>query len=326
MSPVRASVHALMLTKQQVAEGRRLFLERYIEIDPKGEGTISLSGGVDSTTVLFAALECGFKPRCKLFHVKHFQSQDLFAAKQLAKHFGLTLDVVTIDDNIDQLIADCFRLIDEGIAWEYVRTIKPTLFQIPHPYLYVLEKGTSSPLITGNSGDVLAVSHREAAIAYRKGLDPYAVAVRSTGPLEARNAVHIEAMARVRRIKLVDFFESKPIFDWARAITVEDYNHPKPKWGHVAPFLDYWKRGKFYRPSGPYQIVSGIQRLHEQLCKTEHNPRGMRAKTPVTAYRMMVASRGIQVPGSYWTDVARTDRLEPLYVEAKILTPTVAAL
>lgn len=301
MSPLRARLYAAsMISQKAVARGRELFLERYIELDPRGDAVIALSGGVDSTTVLFAARECGFKPQCITFRIKKWPSGDLSAARQLSRWFRFPLEIVELPNTVDGVIEDCWRLIDEAIDWWYVKSVTPTLFQTLHPYLYVFDAARGKTVLGGGGGDLFAVAHRESALNARRIGDPYGIHVRTFMDPERTNLVHLRKTSRAYNCKHRDFFCTEKIFDWARNITVDDYNHPKQKWGHVAPFLDYWKMGPFYRRSSSFQINAGIRDLHSLIAQTEHNHRGRSIASPLTAYRRMVEARGIVVPGPYW--------------------------
>lgn len=74
---------------------------------------IFLSGGVDSTTTLWAMLESGARPGVFSFHTKSGtkQSSDARKAQQLAKHYGLPFTLVTLPQDPDEVARRIERIV-----------------------------------------------------------------------------------------------------------------------------------------------------------------------------------------------------------------------
>jgi len=263
-----------MVTPYYIQRGRRLFIERYRYLDPNNEAEIMLSGGVDSATVLFAALENGHKPRCHTFFLADRISDDLKVARSMTKRLGVELNEVPISVDLDSLVQDVARVMRE-IEWRFHKGPRPTLIQTCHPFLYVLPQVKSEILITGLGADELAVTNRQSAMAMR--VDPRCLDRVMRNPLHrgaGDNYREYERMAGKRGIALRNFFEGGSIIKWAWCVSHVDFNAPRQKWAIVAPFKDWWSKGKWYRRNSPFQIGSGLRDLHDKLLTTEWNEGG----------------------------------------------------
>lgn len=284
------------MTPDSIRSYREAICAAYQQIDPKGEADVWLSGGVDSATVLFAAMECGFKPHCITFHVKDVPSPDLEISRKICSCFGLKHSIITIPSDPQSVIADCFRVIDELIDWPSMRDASKRVIQCLHPILYLVPATTSTIAMSGDGGDLLAITARHLSISARYSWDPFCIEERTICHKKYRQQESmVDAFAHKHDVSVGRVFLTDQVMLCGRSIPVKTYNTPRQKWGHVAPFLKYWSKGAFYRKNSPYQIASGLRDMHWRvLSKTEW---GSGCANILPIYRRMVASRGISLPG-----------------------------
>lgn len=274
-------------------QARLLFQARYLQIDPDGSAEILLSGGVDSATVLFAALSLGFKPRCHTFFLADYVSKDLLVARSIAKLFHVELNEIPIPVDLSTFERDVRHIIREMIDWRYHDDVRATLVQTMHPFLYVLPEVHSGNLIMGSFGDHLSASARRASEACHDRFARFQTEIfRAPNRHNGDNTMEYERYCAQFNVRLHHFYLDRPIYEWASAIPLSRYNSPRQKGPVVDAFGDYWRRGKWYRRNGPYQIVSRIRELHDKILKTEWNNRGY--TKPIGCYRAIANYYGIE--------------------------------
>ena len=133
------------------------------------EISLSFSGGIDSSMLLFTMIELGRPPKELItFEIEGEYSKDLEYARQIAKHYDLPLKVAVIPSN--PIRDDLLREVKEVI--KITRTTRNIETQVCHAYTYMRQLITTPYLATGFYTTMFA--HTGAKInslwgAYKKG-------------------------------------------------------------------------------------------------------------------------------------------------------------
>jgi hypothetical protein len=133
------------------------------------EVSLSFSGGIDSSMLLFTMIELGRPPKELItFEIEGEYSKDLEYARQIAKHYDLPLKVAVISPN--PIRDDLLREVKEVI--KITRTTRNIETQVCHAYTYMRQLITTPYLVTGFYTTMFA--HTGAKInslwgAYKKG-------------------------------------------------------------------------------------------------------------------------------------------------------------
>ncbi len=270
-------------TQEHAAQFRALMLRRIEETDPGRTAELALSGGVDSTTVLFAMLESGRRPRCITFHVEGHTSADLLASRALAKRFGLELAEVTLPRDVERIAADVRALLP------HCHVVKKTVVQCLHPWLYIVPAMQSDLILNGLGADDLYCNQRKVQVALRQPDGEQAILqYRHVYSLDLNfSGGNIERYVRRMGKRTVDVYNDKAVEDFFLQFEAKALHKPFEKALSVQAFRDYYDMGRFFRPRSAYQINSGLRERHEQLLRSPYNRKG--AKEVVVVYRDMAA-------------------------------------
>ena len=95
---------------------------------------IALSGGKDSTTILFALLELGITPIAYSLHVDGNESTDYKIAKQTCKSLGVAFNEVILPK-----VADKQRIVDLIVKYDRVNKVDIECYYPLHKELGVPE-------------------------------------------------------------------------------------------------------------------------------------------------------------------------------------------
>lgn len=124
---------------------------------------IATSQGMDSSSLVLAALDAGKQPLIFSFTLDDRESSDFKGAKRLAKHFGLEFIPILLPTNVDTICDDVVLLIRTHGA--RIKTAVECLW----PYLYVLRSLQSrnlKVLATGNAADGHFALSKKAVVRY----------------------------------------------------------------------------------------------------------------------------------------------------------------
>lgn len=253
-------------------ELRRLILDRLEEIDPARTAALSLSGGTDSTTLLFAMLASGRRPTCYTFFCESKLSGDLQAARALARHFKLDLVEVMIPWDLDALVNDLRVLVQAA----YV--LKRTIVQCMHPYLHIYPVVASDLLLSGLSADDLYATSRRSQITLHTKGEAALLAdggrLSNSTNLNYSNGNIIRFAGRFGK-EMADLYDSREIEQWLLQFHVNDLHKPLMKAPSIFAFEDFYSQGAFYRKPSPFQINSSLRELHDALLKSKYNTRDL---------------------------------------------------
>jgi asparagine synthetase B (glutamine-hydrolysing) len=266
-----------------IAKFREIFLQNVSTIPKPFE--LMLSGGVDSTTVLFACLELGYKPRCLSFHLDGHFSQDFNSAQKLAKHFDLDLIPVVVPSDIASTYADIQRVLP------LVEHMKRTIVQCMIPWIYICPAMKTDHAVVGLSADAHYCNSRRYMKEYAEHGEQHMLQHRYADFDDNQySEYHIRKMTHHHGKLFHDPYYGPEIADWFRQFKLLSLNSPYEKHISIRAFKNYYDQGPFRRPRQSYQVVSGIRDLHGgALMKSRiYNPEGF--TDPVALYRRMTGN------------------------------------
>ena len=154
----------------EVARWRALMIDA---VRPVASLPLLLSGGIDSGTLLAAALACGARPACYVFQLGGVESEDARAARSMALTLGCSLSTVESPRTLDRLVADV------QVVTKFIGHGQKTHVQCCHPVLHlvrrlredghecavigtggVVEDARACAVILGRDGEAAARAHR----------------------------------------------------------------------------------------------------------------------------------------------------------------------
>jgi len=276
------------MTPDQAKGLRDILCARVREMDPDQKAALALSGGVDSTTILFAMLATGRRPRCYTFYCQDTISSDLLASRNLTKHFGLELVEVEIPWDMKRLVADLRKIIP------HCEVMKKTIVQCMHPWLYIypamVERGDAL-MLNGLGGDDHYCMQRKVSVLLNTEGEQ---AVLDKGWRHCFgddlkfSPANIERFGRTYGITNKCVYFDQKVEDWFCRFPIRDL-HRGPdgrgleKAASLYAFADYYSQGSFRRLHHSYQKNSRLQEMHEALTGTDYNTRG--ARDVIAIYR-----------------------------------------
>ncbi|MDX5370576.1 MAG: hypothetical protein LPL29_14495 [Alphaproteobacteria bacterium] len=260
---------------------RELLITRVEELDPDRTATLALSGGTDSTAILFAMLATGRAPRCYTFYCEGTESDDLKSARNLCWHFGLDLAEVEIPWDLERLVEDIRTLLP------HCEVLKKTVIQCMHPWLYIYPKMVENGdtlMLNGLGGDDHFCTQRKINVLLNTEGEK---AVLDKGWRKCFSsdlnfsAANIIRYGKQFGIANHDVYDDERIGAWFRQFPIRELHRDVngeafEKAAAVYAFADYYAKGSFYRAHVSYQKNSALDVLHDQLLHSPYNTRGLR--------------------------------------------------
>lgn len=148
------------MTTFNVAE---LLKESLADVD--GPIAVALSGGVDSTSCLFALQQLGKDVRAYTFHVKGVESTDFQVARNICDIFDVPFNEVILPNDLSTIKQDVYTII-QGLGYR-----NKTDIECIWPFLYLLPNMSESTLVTGSCADGHFVISREGMLNYRDSVE-----------------------------------------------------------------------------------------------------------------------------------------------------------
>lgn len=244
---------------------------------------LCLSGGVDSSNILFAFLTIGVKPQCYTFQYGDYESLDVKMAKSITAHFNCPHTIVKVPSDFDTMVKDIKRTIKmlDGVTTK-------THIQCSIPMIYLAEKlkndGYSKALV-GIQADDLLGTFKKACIQYSKGGESAFLQSRLDDIAKPDSSASIKKVASIIGVDLIDIYETKEVADVLLKATYKEVHKPFQKWVVVNAFSEFWNQGTWYRKNASYQVVSGIRESHDRLLDSPYNIRN--AKQVIAIYNDM---------------------------------------
>lgn len=250
---------------------------------------IALSGGSDSATVLFAMMECGVKPHCFIFKLANIDSSDSRVALDMCRTLDVPHTLVEAPSTMESLEAATKTMLMQGCP------PKKASVQSTHCYLFVYEEAARqgfNTLFTGMAGDLYFNTVRKADQKMRGQPDNVNKWFRRD--LLANTASENEgSMLGIRKARehhgFVDYcpFLDPEFIEVALNIPMVFMNYlGKTKHIQNYAFVEYWKRGQWYRDNSPLQINSGLREFHDRFLDSPHNY--TKAKDVAVIYRQFL--------------------------------------
>lgn len=248
---------------EEIAEYRRLLIDKIEREDPERRASLALSGGTDSVAVLFAMLASGRKPDCYTFRCEGVNSSDHQSAVALCEHFGLKHHSIVVPWDLAKLEADCRYLVSKA------HVIKDTIIQCMHPWLYIYPAMSERKMFCGLGGDDLYCTQLKVQKELRmKGEQ----AVRDNGWRKVYSDDPIFSTWNIINLgrevygkALIDAYHDPAIEAWFLKFPIRDLHTPFEKAPSVLAFSEFYSQGPFRRAHASYQINSKLKDMHQQL-------------------------------------------------------------
>jgi asparagine synthetase B (glutamine-hydrolysing) len=241
-------------------------IDRVERCDPDRNAELLLSGGVDSSTVLFAMLESGRKPRCLTFHIDGLYSNDLKVSKAMCKTFGLEHEIITLPRETAVIYAECERTIGM-IDWTRIPKIRKTHVECLRPFLYLLPAMKTNRVLTGLGADTFYIHSRKLNYARSVWGEDYTWCVRRSYAADPNfSASQMPVFAKKHfNIDLIDIYDDPFMAAWFWQFNTFAPDTPVEKWASVIAFKDYWGRAKWYRKADRFNVGSGLRDSHDTM-------------------------------------------------------------
>jgi len=229
---------------------------------------IMLSGGVDSGTLLCAALELGGRPPCYSFKLTGPDIPDVQVARKMANDFDLPFTLIVIPRNEEQLLNDIREVISLlGVS-------KKASVQCSQPVMYMCRQMKADGFDRAIVGTgAVCLDDKKVAMLWAKEGEESARAYRAA-KLNDKNTNcgtgNMHRMGRICGVPLVEPYSEEPLVSHALALDYAELNRPKQKGIALRAFPDFWKRG-YYRRNSPLQVNSGVREWHDTLLKSPVN-------------------------------------------------------
>lgn len=274
------------ITSTQFKQARDKLVARVDVIDPHSDGELMLSGGVDSATVLFAMLEAGRRPRCLTFYLEGVESRDLRVSRSMCQEFGLE-HVAVMVPRLPATIREDSRKIIELVDWSRLSSLKKTVVQCVHPFLYLYPAMVGPRPIFGLGGDNFHLPERTwRVLLHEKGDEAIRLVRRSWSADPNYSDWHIQDLGRrVYGKTPVDLYDFTWLGAWFQQFDDVHLNKPCQKWSAVGMFNDYWNRGRWFREQSSFQVNSGLREAHDTIMEPQD-------KSVVSVYNRMAHQSG----------------------------------
>lgn len=242
--------------------------------------SLSFSGGIESSAILFALVELGQHPyECITFQVGGVETKDTYFAKKICKYYDVPLEVIDIPiQSKEELVDQCRVIIDViGIA----RNID---VQCCHAYLHMMQKMDTNNLVTGFYEDIHYEANKKLFMMYRKmkkgeldkdyfeeyyRLGREAIFNGRTRAGTIHNYVVIEKFLKHFGLELYCPFKDRTLFNITQKLTFEETNFMdgkfKKKWFITQvmfkPFFDRFGNAK----NSNYMHTQGMKQYHRKV-------------------------------------------------------------
>ena len=198
-----------------------------------------LSGGIDSSSILYGLLELGIKPHCYSFYLENYESKDLKSARRLTKKHNLKLTEVMIPR----------QTIKKNLIYlSKIGCTRKTQFETKIHSLYLFPQVQEPILFAGIEADNMQGTVRSMILQSSK--DPqkfrelrqkaYKYATEINLPIDYQ-------LAKENGFKLVYPFVNKEIYDFYLQFDWQYLNKPYEKWILLNAFNKYFAEDGYRR-------------------------------------------------------------------------------
>lgn len=247
---------------------------------PHRDTPLLLSGGMDSGTILAAALALDGRPPCYSFRLGDRDSKDSKTARCMCKRYKLDHVVVDVPRDLPTLWSDLPYII------QIVGSRKAAV-QCAWPLGYVARRmrddGVRSALV--GTGGVVEDNRELAFLLRREGEEAARETRRAnhvwTGKGNATEAMHL--IMRYWGVHTIEPYVMEPLAGYGLSLDVRELNRPGQKGIARRAFPIFYRERRFIRANSPLQVNSGVREWHDELLYSEHNTTG--ATAVVQMYR-----------------------------------------
>lgn len=200
---------------------------------------LMLSGGIDSSSILYSLLELGIKPHCYSFYLENYESKDLKSARRLCKNYKLQLTEIEIPRN---------TIKDNLIKLASLGCTRKTQFETKIHYCYLFPQIKEKILFGGLEADNLQGTVRSMILQASK--EPvkfkelrekaYNYGLNINYPIDYK-------LADQYGFKLVYPFMDKEIYEFYLQFDWQYLNKPYEKWILLNAFNKYFQKDGYRR-------------------------------------------------------------------------------
>ena len=247
------------------------------------DAVIWLSGGIDSASLLAAALALGREPPLMTFKLEGaHEHPDLRIARSMAETVSLHLDVVEIPRA--RLAEDARALCRLNARYSAevgeLAPVYKVFVQVAHGCSYMLdgmrERGLAVAL-AGFCADSYWGSGRKMEVMLRKEGRAGWQAYRERYLVSKWNSESfVYWLAKRRGLAVIDPWADQPVRELMLGLGPAQMHVGRKKGLALHAFPELWRRGAWARDNSSLQVNSGLRGLHDSLLHT-HNPRGRKA-------------------------------------------------
>jgi asparagine synthetase B (glutamine-hydrolysing) len=224
---------------------------------------VLLSSGVDSHTILFAALAAGKNVHCYSFVMENIESRDCRIAKNTADLYKLPFTKITLPTSLDILVSDLNFIINE------IGCSKKTDIECFWPMMYSMNQIKEHTILTGHGADHYYGIGRKANQHYHGRLDEYRELSFNNDGWSQKKFIH--KYGKLCNKWFAYPYHTKKIFDLFKGTTYNDLNKPFQKNISREAFKSELSICKIFNNS-PLQLGdSGIALHFEKLLTTNEN-------------------------------------------------------
>ena len=243
----------------------RKLLNEIVAEDSGDEKEVALlfSGGVDSTSLGFAAQDIGRKVICYTFQMGEMRSHDSAAAKKIAAAMGWEWNLVKVP--VDRIEEDAIKLAT------ILKCKKKTQFECTLPFLYVIPKIKEKVVLSGVAADGHFGLSKRAMIHFRyprssfdKFRFDYFANENPAGYVQQKKLV--EQHGKKHSAPYMD----KRVFDYFIQFGWDRLNTPTQKMPVLVAYKEHFKKvGR--RNHANLQLVANVDKICERMLSGKLN-------------------------------------------------------
>jgi hypothetical protein len=227
------------------------------------EIAVALSGGKDSTIILFALLELNIKPIAYTFHIENILSDDFLTAKRNCQDLNIEFHECIISSKVN------IELLKKYIL-TYHR-IKKVEVEAYYPYYFLLPKVQQKILLIGMMAGNCVPLSKKICIHYKNNLSKLNQWRDEDFIKSKRDLEVLSDMALQYNIQLKDPFYNRDLLNWFKQQEWNDLHKPHQKQVFINMFPDYFAKIKTMRQCSLQCGNSGIREIFQALLSTDLN-------------------------------------------------------